>query len=153
MLLSSNHGHGEHPYNQCCEGNCLEHLDPGEEISFLDSVLGGGIKSSCLEWKKDIKEYTETNPAITGNYSDFNDPVFQEWAKKGDDINKRLFDSLGIKYHSIESWDTGNTTPNQILNRTKENMTGMMEAMKKCYNAGVDFGGMKELKEFSKGLN
>jgi hypothetical protein len=117
------------------------------------SIFGGGIKPACEQWKKDIKEYTETNPVITGNYSDFNDPVFQEWTKKGDDINKRLFDSLGIKYHSIESWDTGNTTPNQFLNRTKENMTGMMEAMKRCYNAGVDFGGMKELKEFSKGLN
>jgi hypothetical protein len=117
------------------------------------AIFGGGIKPACEQWKKDIKEYADTNPVMTGNYNGFDDPVLQEWTKKGDDINRRLFAALGIKYHSIESRDIGNITPNQILNRTQENMTGMMEAMKKCYNAGVDFGGMKELKEFSKGLN
>ena len=32
------------------------------------SMLGGGVKSACEQWKNDIKEYADTNPAVTGNY-------------------------------------------------------------------------------------
>lgn len=103
------------------------------KIIFLENT----IKNACLEWKKENIAHLNSNPITTGNYESLSDPVFQEYADKGDAITKKLFDALGINYVSGEN---------------QNNLPGIMEAAKKCYNAGVDFGGMKELKEFSKGL-
>lgn len=110
---------------------------------FIVKIIGVGIKDACIEYKEKMAAHSENNPAITGNYTDFNDSVFQEWNQQGDAINKKLFDAVGIPYINAE---------NRNIEEARANVEGLMEAAKKCYNAGIDFGGMKELKEFSNGL-
>lgn len=112
-------------------------------ISFFSSFFGGGVKNACIQYKEEMTAHSNSNPVMTGNYNNFTDSVFQEWNAKGDEINKRLFSALGINYISGES---------RGIEEVQSNVAGLMKAAQECYNAGVDFGGMKELKEFSKGL-
>jgi hypothetical protein len=110
--------------------------------NFISSLWGGSIKTACIKYKEEMSSHANANPFLTGNYNSFADPVIKEWNEKGDAINKRLFDAVGISY------STGDE-----IEEAQKNIQGLMQAAQKCYNAGVDFGGMKELKEFSKGFN
>ena len=105
--------------------------------------FGGGIKNACLTYKEEMTAHNNSNPMVTGNYDGITDPVLQEWAQNGDAINKRLFDAVGIAY---------STADNRSMEQVRANAAGIMEAAQKCYNVGVDFGGMKELLEYSKGI-
>lgn len=107
------------------------------------SIFGGGIKNACSNYKEEMTAHSNSNPVMTGNYNDLTDPVFQEWNTKGDEINKKLFSAVGIQYSSGE---------NRSIEEAQSNVAGLMKATQECYNAGVDFGGIKELKEFSKGF-
>lgn len=112
-------------------------------ITFFRPLFVGGIKSACIQYKEEMTAHNAFNPIVTGNYNHFADRIFLEWNAEGDEISKRLFSALGIRYISGQ---------NRSVEEERANLSGLMQAAQKCYNAGVDFGGMKELKEFSKGL-
>lgn len=108
--------------------------------SFFGSLFGGEIKNACLEWKNDITIINNSNPLLSSNYEDIaNHQKFEEWKVKGDNINKKLFNALGIEYRGIEQRNIYKATLEQLNQNIKLNVEGMMKAVEKCKNAGVDF--------------
>ena len=113
------------------------------EQSKIGSLLDLNIKNDCLNWKYEMTIHNRRNPILTGNY-EVADDVFKKWTIRSDGINKKLFDALGIKYYARNT--------EFMPHHFSLNHKGMIEAAQRCYNAGVDFGGMKELNNFSKGF-
>jgi len=92
----------------------------------------GGIKSACLKYKEEMGAHSNANPGISGSYNGFDDFTSRstEWIKKGDPINKRLFDAIGITYYGEKE---------RTLEQSKSNFAGLIKAAKKCSKEGVDF--------------
>ena len=94
--------------------------------------VSGGIKSACLQYKEEMGAHANANPAISGSYNGSDDFTSRstEWIEKGDPINKRLFDAIGITYYGENE---------RTLEQSQSNVAGLIKAAKKCSNEGVDF--------------
>jgi len=93
---------------------------------------GGEVKNACLKYKEEMGAHVNAEPAISieNGFDDYTSRS-TEWIKKGDPINKRLFDAFGITYY-------GYGENERTIEQAQSNVTELIKAAEKCSNEGVD---------------